>query len=145
MVAENFSPFSTLHRILKKWEGTKSMVLANTKKAIESLYLGVCTVYIREKYLDPLTKQTNFTETAIITDQPCRLSYSRISPNTETDRVSQQHQVIKLFIDSSLDIPAGCKIIVTQNNTTQAYKSSGVPAVYRYHQEIELEIFERWA
>lgn len=145
MVAENFSPFSTLHRILKKWEGTKSMVLANTKKAIESLYLGVCTVYIREKYLDPLTKQTNFTETAIITDQPCRLSYSRISPNTETDRVSQQHQVIKLFIDSSLDIPAGCKIIVTQNNKTQAYKSSGVPAVYRYHQEIELEIFERWA
>lgn len=145
MDAENFSPFSTLHRILKKWEGTKSMVLANTKKAIESLYLGVCTVYIREKYLDPLTKQTNFTETAIITDQPCRLSYSRISPNTETDRVSQQHQVIKLFIDSSLDIPAGCKIIVTQNNKTQAYKSSGVPAVYRYHQEIELEIFERWA
>lgn len=125
--------------------GDKPMALANTKKAIESLYLGVCTVYIREKYLDPLTKQTNFTETAIITDQPCRLSYSRISPNTETDRVSQQHQVIKLFIDSSLDIPAGCKIIVTQNNKTQAYKSSGVPAVYRYHQEIELEIFERWA
>lgn len=145
MDAENFSPFSTLHRILKKWEGTKSMVLANTKKAIESLYLGVCTVYIHEKHLDPLTKQTNFTETAIITDQPCRLSYSRISPNTETDKISQQHQVIKLFIDSSLDIPAGCKIIVTQNNKTQAYKSSGVPAVYRYHQEIELEIFERWA
>ena len=145
MDAENFSPFSTLHRILKKWEGTKSMVLANTKKAIESLYLGVCTVYIHEKHLDPLTKQTNFTETAIITDQPCRLSYSQISPNTETDKISQQHQVIKLFIDSSLDIPAGCKIIVTQNNKTQAYKSSGVPAVYRYHQEIELEIFERWA
>ena len=145
MDAENFSPFSTLHRILKKWEGTKSMVLANTKKAIESLYLGVCTVYIREKYLDSLTKQTNFTETAIITDQPCRLSYSQISQNTGTDRVSQQHQVIKLFIDSSLDVPAGCKIIVTQNNKTQAYKSSGVPAVYRYHQEIELEIFERWA
>ena len=67
------------------------MAIATTKKAIESLYFGVCTVYIREKYLDPLTKQTNFTETAIITDQPCRLSYSRISPNTETDRVSQQH------------------------------------------------------
>ena len=42
-------------------------------------------------------------------------------------------------------MPAGSKIVVTQEGRTAAYARSGEPAVYSSHQEIVLVPFEEYA
>ena len=54
-------------------------------------------------------------------------------------------QSLKLFLDKSVVIPPGSKIVVTQEGQTNAYAQSGPPAVYSVHQEIMLVPFERYA
>ena len=120
------------------------------KAAVESLYSGICTVTATTPTFDESTKQTTHTETTLFTNQPCRLSFISATPSdklvsfshnlihTDTPRAHLADQQIKLFIDPALDIPPGSKISVTQNGLTQYFKSSGAPAVYSSHQEIEL-------
>ena len=120
------------------------------KAAVESLYSGRCTVTATTPTFDEITKQTTHTDTTLFTNQPCRLSFISATPSdklvslsnnlihSDTPRAHFVDQQIKLFIDPSLDIPPGSKISVTQNGLTQYFKSSGAPAVYSSHQEIEL-------
>ena len=118
--------------------------MIRAKKAIESLYNGKCTVIEYQTYKDPITKRTTSKEVMVLENQPCRLSYKTIAKTTEGN-VSEVVQVTKLFLDPSIEIKPGSKIVVSQNNRTVAYKNSGVPAIYSNHQEIALEIFERWS
>lgn len=120
------------------------------KAAVESLYSGTCTVTATTPTFDESTKQTTNTETILFTNKPCRLSFISAPPSdklvsfshnlihSDTPRAHFVDQQIKLFIDPALDIPPGSKISVTQNGLTQYFKSSGAPAVYSSHQEIEL-------
>lgn len=120
------------------------------KAAVESLYSGTCTVTATTPTFDESTKQTTNTETTLFTNKPCRLSFISAPPSdklasfsnnlihSDTPRAHFVDQQIKLFIDPALDIPPGSKISVTQNGLTQYFKSSGAPAVYSSHQEIEL-------
>lgn len=119
------------------------------RKAIQGMFIGVCTVYIRAPTPapDPVSGATVFTETAVITDAPCRLSFhsgrdETVSPSNGAAKVTQ---TVKLFIDPASDIPAGSKITVTQNGVTGRYAQSGEAAVYEYHKEIPLKLFERFA
>lgn len=127
------------------------------RTAIESLYSGRCTISIKSKQFNQTTKQTEFGDTVLIENQPCRLSYLNLYPSEgnvqrgsisnnvsskERDRFYVKSQTIKLFISPLINVPAGSKITVTQNNQTQIYKASGQPAVYTNHQEIELELFD---
>jgi hypothetical protein len=116
------------------------------RKPTESLYTGVCTIYVLDTDRDTDTKQTVQTERLLLENQSCRVSFE--SNNTtvkNNDTVYEKPQNIKLFIAPEINIVPGCKIVVTQNGRTETYKSSGVPRVYITHQEIELELFERWA
>ena len=127
------------------------------KAAVESLYSGTCTVTATTPTFDESTKQTTNTETTLFTDQPCRLSFISATPSdklaslshnlihSDTPRAHFVDQQIKLFIDPALDIPPGSKISVTQNGLTQYFKSSGAPAVYSSHQEIELVRLDEFA
>lgn len=115
------------------------------RKAIESLYRGRCTVYEYQSVKDPVTKITGHQEVAVLTDQPCRLSYKTISSTSPADGAAAVTQEIKLFIAPELNIKPGSKITVTQNGRTADYQSSGQPAVYTNHQEIVLELFRGWA
>ena len=59
-------------------------------------------------------------------------------------------QQVKLFLSPQIKVNAGSKLIVTQKydsreDLVSEFSSSGVPAVYPSHQEISLELFERWA
>ena len=110
------------------------------RKAIESLYKGVCTVYQYESVVDPITKRTSLVEVASYVDQPCRLSHSNKTSAKESDTASTVTQTITLFVAPELVINAGAKITVTQNNVTKTYVASGQSAVYTNHQEIVLEI-----
>lgn len=125
------------------------------KAAVEPLYSGICTVTATTPTFDESTKQTTNTETTLFTNKPCRLSFISAPPSdklvsnnlihSDTPRAHLADQQIKLFIDPSLDIPPGSKISVTQNSVTSLFKSSGAPAVYSSHQEIELVRLDNFA
>ena len=118
--------------------------MVNVKNAIESLYIGRCTVTEHRQYIDSLSKQTHFEDVDIFSNIPCRLSFSSSRP-TDENVAAGVTQSIKLFLAPEINIPAGCKITVTQNGKTTAYKQSGEPAVHTHHQEISLELFKKWA
>jgi hypothetical protein len=77
---------------------------------------------------------------AVLSNQPCRLSYSSSGTANQTDTVSNIEQTIKLFIAPEIKIAPGSKLRITQNGVTTDYISSGVPAVYETHQEVSLEL-----
>ena len=120
-------------------------MVSAARKAIESLYTGVCTVYEYQGVTDELTKLTKKQEVSVLEEQPCRLSYKQLNNAEQTTTGATITQTIKLFILPDINIKPGSKISVTQNGETAKYKNSGVPAVYRTHQEIILELFDRWS
>lgn len=107
------------------------------------------TVTVRQAYIRE-NKSTGFREEVTIQDLPCKLSYYnsvQSFPATENDGVkSSVIQSVKLFLAPDVDIPPGSKIAITQpNGKTTLYTYSGVPAVFSHHQEINLELFQKWA
>ena len=106
-----------------------------------------CTVYHRVKVTDPKTKLTDFDEKPLLQDQPCKLSFETLN-STDGDHVATVAQSVKLFISPDVEIPAGCKIVVTRFNDlerTFTYSRSGEPGIFTNHQEIMLEPFKGYA
>lgn len=119
--------------------------VVKARKAIESMYDGTCTIIEHQKVKLP-NKSTGFKDIVVLEDIPCRLSFKTITNTNQTETgVSAVVQVTKVFIAPEIQVKPGSKLTITQNNVTTEYKSSGQPAIYTTHQEIELELFERWA
>lgn len=117
------------------------------RKALERLWKDRCTVYHRVKVTDPKTKLTDFDEKPLLQDQPCKLSFETLN-STDGDHVATVAQSVKLFISPDVEIPAGCKIVVTRFNDlerTFTYSRSGEPGIFTNHQEIILEPFKGYA
>ena len=110
------------------------------RKAIESGYKGFCDILKKRKVKDEVTKATVLKDIAVLSNQPCRLSYSSSGTANQTDTVSNIEQTIKLFIAPEIKIAPGSKLRITQNGITTDYISSGVPAVYETHQEVCLKL-----
>ncbi len=110
------------------------------RKAVESRYRGLCDILEKRKVKDEVTKATVLRDTVVLSNQPCRLSYSSSGTANQTDTVSNIEQAIKLFIAPEIKIVPGSKLRITQNEVTIDYISSGVPAIYETHQEVCLEI-----
>lgn len=61
---------------------------------------------------------------AKVTDQPCRMSKKQLNP-TSTGEVASVADNTMLFCDPAVDIPAGCRISVTDvHGVTRDYKRS---------------------
>ncbi len=117
------------------------------RKTLERLWKDRCTVYHRVKVTDPKTKLTDFDEKPLLQDQPCKLSFETLN-STDGDHVATVAQSVKLFISPDVEIPAGCKIVVTRFNDlerTFTYSRSGEPGIFTNHQEIMLEPFKGYA
>lgn len=110
------------------------------RKAVESRYRGLCDILEKRKVKDEVTKATILKDIAVLSNKPCRLSYSSSGTANQTDTVSNIEQTIKLFIAPEIKIAPGSKLRITQNGITTDYISSGVPAVYETHQEVSLEL-----
>lgn len=115
------------------------------EQAMRRLWKGVCDVVVKEKQKDPDTKQTMNVEKVIAAGVPCRLSFETIAAAGENENAAQLAQSVKLFLGKEVQVPAGSKLVVTQNGVTTSYKQSGPPAIYSCHQELRLELAERWA
>ncbi|EQF23462.1 putative phage protein [Clostridioides difficile CD160] len=111
-------------------------------KAIELLYRDKCTIVEYKPIKDPVSKRTNNKEVIVLENQPCKLSYKNIT-STADGKVAKLEQTIKLFISPDIEIKAGSKLIITnQNNVTKEYIRSGETAIYPNHQEVILELLE---
>lgn len=108
-------------------------------------YDGTFSLFQYEKVKDPETKATSQQEVLKLQDVPCHLSRSSIPAANQTESAASVEKEVKLFCSPDIEIPAGSKITVTQAGITESYKLSGIPAVYVTHQEITLELFERYA
>lgn len=114
--------------------------LEKAKKAIQSLWTGVCNIFgfkdVEDKY-----GATTHAEVTLFENLPCRLSFKNISQTSQTESFAVSSQVVKLFIAPEVYVPPGSVIEVTQNGITRKYKHSGISAVYTNHQEIVLEAY----
>ena len=115
--------------------------LEKAKKAIQSLWTGVCNIFgfkdVEDEY-----GATSHAEVMLFENLPCRLSFKNISQTNQTESFAVSSQVVKLFIAPDVYVPPGSVIEVTQNGITRKYKHSGISVVYMNHQEIVLEAYK---
>lgn len=115
------------------------------RRAIEATYFGTLTVTEMRKVKDGKSKLTRNDPVVVLEGQPCKLSFETLKAAGQSDSAAIVMQVTKLFVSPDISIKAGSKITVTQDGVTTDYTCSGVPAVYPTHQEIVLELFEKFA
>ena len=114
------------------------------RKAMESTYMGNVTVTERRKVRNEQTKLTTVEEVVVLENVPCRLSFESVAPVQQTETAAAVSQTVKLLVSPDVVITPGSKLTVTQNEITTDYTRSGIAAVYPSHQEIMLDLFERW-
>lgn len=112
------------------------------------LWKDTFTVTVRKPYKRS-NNSTGFREVISIQDEPCKVSFSDNIAFNEiagSDGVaSPLKKVVKLFCSPDLNIPAGSKISITHHGQTIDYTHSSQPSVFTHHQEILLDLFEKWA
>lgn len=115
------------------------------KSAVSVLYEDTCNIYSQLPELDESTGITGYNETATYENIPCRISFGSAAEAAADQAAPEVTQTITLFLAPDIMVPAGSKISVTREGNTVDYFRSGEPAVYKTHQEIKLELFERYA
>jgi len=124
--------------------------MVNVAAAIQSLWKDRCIIQTTVEYTKANGAKDKRWE-SLVTDEPCKLSFFnnvRVNDITENSgMVAQVFQQAKLFIRPDLQIPAGSRITVTthKNNLTLYFENSGVAACFTNHQEIILEVVQKWA
>ena len=117
------------------------------RKALERMWRDRCTIIRKVKATDPKTKLTDFSETPLVENQPCKLSFENLS-TTDENHVATMAQAVKLFLSPDVVIPPGCKIVVHRFNKLERefiYSQSGEAGVFSNHQEITLALWDGWA
>jgi hypothetical protein len=102
------------------------------KKHIEGLHSNTVQVI---GYTTAEGVINNTTETVLYDSIPCHISIESSPNGTQTDSTDNVSQSIKLFCSPEYDIPAGSKIVTSDG---AVFVSSGIPAKYKSHQEINL-------
>lgn len=121
-------------------------MVANMKlaeRAVKSLWRDRLTVIEHQK-VGRANKTTGFEDVEVITNEPCKIIFKTVA-STDQQEAAALTQSVKLICDKALQIKPGSKIIVLHEGKGTAYKQSGLSAVYSVHQEVILELFERWA
>lgn len=122
------------------------MDLSIARKPIEMLYTDTCNVVEYQSVTDPVTHITcpNHEEVTVLENVPCRVSHKNIT--TAGTGVAPAIELIsKLIINPDVPLKPGSKIRVTRNGVTTVYKCSGEPARYHNHQEIMIELEDKYA
>lgn len=115
------------------------------RKALEKLWRGRCTVKTWKDVEDPITHVTQHKEETLYENLKCKLSHKTLTSASSTVGPAIIAEQIKLSLGNEYEIPAGCKIIVTQDEVTEEYTRSGKAGIFMDHQEIVLELFKEYA
>lgn len=122
---------------------SKNQVVA-ARKAIEKMYIGTCTITEYQKVTKE-NKSTGFQEVIVLENQPCKLSFERITTTNQTETAAALIQITKVFIAPEIVVKPGSKLTITQNGVTTEFKNSGEPGMFGTHQEIILDLFKGWS
>ena len=114
------------------------------RNAIELQYIGTCTITEHQK-VKKENKSTGFEDVVVLENQPCKLSYEKVTNTNQTETAAGLIQTAKLFISPEIQIKPGSKLTINQNGIMTDFKNSGEPAIYQTHQEIVLELFKGWS
>lgn len=114
------------------------------RKAIESMYIGTCMITEHQK-VKKGNKSTGFQDVVVLENQPCKLSFEKITNTNPTETATLLVQTVKVLIVPEIQIKPGSKLTITQNGVTTDFKNSGEPAMFGTHQEIILELFKGWS
>lgn len=114
------------------------------KIAIEKLYEDTCNIYTYEKINDINTGITRQVKKIYLENVSCRMSFSNF-PSTTDDEQAKLTQSIKLFLPSDILIKAGSYVSICRQGLTTDYVCSAKPAIYKTHQEINLELYNDFA
>lgn len=118
---------------------------AAAREAIEATYFGLLTVTELQKVRDTTTGISKSKEVVVLRDIPCRLSFKTVQSTSQSGSAAELVQVVKLFVSPDIQIKEGSKVTITQDGVTTDYACSGTAATYPTHQEIVLQLFERYA
>lgn len=120
--------------------------MSGYSQALRRLWTGTCNVYVKgEDKINETNGRNESGDELLYEALPCRISFGSIPSTKEDGGAAEITQTIKLFIDSSVNIPPGSRLDITQNGVTESYERSGAAAVYSTHQEINLERVKGWA
>lgn len=114
------------------------------KMAIEKLYEDTCNIYTYEKITEANTGITRQVKKIYLENISCRVSFSNF-PSTTDDEQAKLTQSIKLFLPSDILIKAGSYVSICRQGLITDYVCSGKPAIYKTHQEINLELYKDYA
>lgn len=114
------------------------------KMALEKLYEDTCNIYTYEKITDVNTGITRQIKKIYLKNVSCRMSFSNF-PSTTDDEQAKLTQSIKLFLPSDILIKAGSYVSICRQGLITDYVCSGKPAIYKTHQEINLELYKDYA
>lgn len=113
------------------------------RDAAQSLWTDVCSVTVRRP-VQGENGAEELREEVILEGVKCRLSYITAGA-AQLALGPEVAQRAKLTLDSGHAIPPGSMIAVERCGRVVKYRASGEPKLYSSHQEIEMELFERWA
>lgn len=119
-------------------------IMSKARRAVESLFDDTCTIYTHEQIKDAETGVTQQQKIIYAENIPCRISFSNF-PSANNGEQSKIRQGVKLFINTEIKIPAGSFITITRQGMATDYACTGQPAIYKTHQEINLELYEEYA
>lgn len=108
------------------------------------LMTDLCSITVREAEENADHHLMEYREVTVAENIPCRVSFSG-APAAEEGAAAAVAQSVKLFLPPDIDLPPGSRIAVTRGEKTLYYTRSGEPALYPDHQEINLELWRRWA
>ena len=81
------------------------------RTAMRSMWEHTCTVYEYKPVVLP-NKSTIHEEVPAIEDVSCRLSFSTLTQANQTETAAKTPQTVKLFLDETLEVKAGSKIVI---------------------------------
>ena len=113
------------------------------ENAVKALWTDTLTVIEHQKVKKD-NGATGFSEVTVLEKEPCKLAFKTVA-SVDQQEAAKLVQSVALLCDKTLEIKPGSKLVVTHQGRETAYVKSGKSAVYSVHQEIALELFERWA
>ena len=110
------------------------------RQILEATYEGRMTAYRR--IFQEKEGRTVQEEVLLSKNVPCALSWGggmqKRGRTVEQEKLPHIRNEARVFLSPEIELPAGCRVIVSQHGATREFVSSGEGIVYPTHQEILL-------
>ncbi|MBO5098757.1 MAG: hypothetical protein J6C16_01155 [Clostridia bacterium] len=112
-------------------------MIKDISEIIQRLFTGVCDIIEYTEYIDDFGI-TQLDKKVVLSDIPCRVSFSKIKPARKGKATDHITQDATLFISKDIQIKNGSIIKITQNQKVYFYQKTGESADYTSHKEIAM-------